>query len=89
MYGFGILEKEGPAPWPAAMALAELIRVIDHCDYVGDYEKDKGVYYKIFRNKKTGKLVGVLWRPIYCSLSCIKEKNIALDGCVDLGILKG
>ncbi len=80
MYGFGVLEKEGPAPWPAAMALTELIRAIDHCDYVGDYEKDKGVYYKIFRNKKTGKLIGVLWRPIYCSLSCIKEKNIALDG---------
>lgn len=80
MYGFGILEKEGPAPWPAAMALTELIRAIDHCDYVGDYEKDKGVYYKIFRNKKTSKLIGVLWRPIYTSLSCIKEKNIALDG---------
>ena len=80
MYGFGILEKEGPAPWPAAMALAELIRAIDHCDYVGDYEKDKGIYYKIFRNKKTGKLIGVLWRPIYTSLSYLKEKNFALDG---------
>ena len=53
--GFGIVEKEGPAPWPAAMALTELIRAIDHCDYVGDYEKEPGTYYKIFRNRNTKK----------------------------------
>ena len=78
--GFGIIEKDGPAPWPGAMALTELIRAIDHCDYVGDYEKEEGTYFKIFRNRNTNKLVGILWRPVYYARSSIKEFNLSLDG---------
>ncbi len=78
--GFGIIEKEGPAPWPAAMALTELIRQIDHCDYIGDYEKEKGTYFKVFRNRNTSKLVGILWHPVYYARSSIKELNLSLDG---------
>ncbi len=78
--GFGILEKDGPAPWPAAMALCELVRAVDHCDYVGDLEHTDGTYYKVFRNRNTNKLVGVVWHPVYYTRSCIKESNLTFDG---------
>ncbi len=78
--GFGVLEKDGPAPWPAAMALCELVRAIDHCDYVGDVDNNDGTYYKVFRNRNTKKLVGVIWHPVYYSRSHLKENNLTFDG---------
>lgn len=78
--GFGVLEKEGPAPWPAAMALCELVRALDYADYVGDYKAGEGIYYKIFRDRRTKQLIGTLWRPVYYSRSFMKEKNLSLDG---------
>ncbi len=78
--GFGILEKDGPAPWPAAMALCELIRAIDYCDYIGDVDNNDGTYYKVFRNRNTGKLLGVIWHPVYYSRSSSKDKNLSFDG---------
>ncbi len=78
--GFGLLEKEGPAPWPAAMALAQLIRAVDHADYVGDWQNDAGVYFKVFRQKADGKLLAIIWRPVYYSRSCETWRNLSLDG---------
>ncbi len=78
--GFGILEKDGPAPWPAAMALAQLIRAVDRAEYVGDYRKDEGVYFKVFRQTDSGRLIAAVWRPVYYSRSCEAEKNLSLDG---------
>ena len=76
--GFGIEEKDGPAPWPAMMALCQLIRETDGAEYIGDLEETPGVYFKVFR-KKDGALTAAVWKPIYYSRSCIKEKNLALD----------
>lgn len=76
--GFGIQEKDGPAPWPAMMALCQLIREVDNTEYIGDYEADEGVYFKVFR-RKDGSLTAAVWKPIYYSRSCEKEKNLALD----------
>ena len=76
--GFGIQEKDGPAPWPAMMALCQLIREVDGAEYIGDLEDTPGVYFKVFR-QKDGSLTAAVWRPVYYSRSCEKEKNLALD----------
>lgn len=77
--GFAFMDEDGPKPWPSVMALAELIRAVDFSTYLGDYEADKGTYFKVFR-KKDGSLFGVVWKPVYLSRSCEKEKNFTLDG---------
>ena len=76
--GFGIQEKDGPAPWPAMMALCQLIREVDGATYIGDLKNDKNVCFKVFR-QKDGSLTAAIWRPIYYSRSCEKEKNLSLD----------
>lgn len=78
--GFGIMEKDGPAPWPAAMALCEMVRQVDRSEYVGNYvdENEPGLYYLVFR-KEDGLLFSVIWRVVYYSRSCTKELNFAVD----------
>ena len=80
MDGFGIMEKDGPAPWPAAMALCELVRQVDRSQYVGNLidEDDSNFYFLVFR-KPTGRLFAVVWRVIYFSRSVEKHKNFAVD----------
>lgn len=76
--GFGILEKEGPAPWPAAMAMAEMIRTLDDAVYIGDLELGRYVYCKVFR-RESGRLLAVAWRPIYVSRSVDPRCNFTVD----------
>ena len=77
-YGFGIMEKDAPAPWPAMLALCQLIRAVDRAEYIGDYQKDEGVYLKVFRDADG--LFGVVWHPVWLARSCEKELNYSLDG---------
>ena len=78
--GFGIMEKDGPAPWPAAMALCEMVRQVDKSEYIGNYydESDPNVYFLVFR-KENGLLFAVVWKVVYYSRSCRKELNFAID----------
>ena len=78
--GFGIMEKDGPAPWPAAMALCELVRQVDKSEYIGNFEDkdDPNLYYVVFR-KPDGGLFALLWKVIYLSRSCEKHNNYAID----------
>ncbi|MDR1891673.1 MAG: hypothetical protein LBQ48_01490, partial [Oscillospiraceae bacterium] len=78
--GFSLWEKDGPAPWPAAMALTQLIRFADHADYVGNYEADPGVWFVVFRNRENDRLQAAVWKPVYLARSCEKEKNLTADG---------
>ena len=79
-FGFSMSEKDGPAPWPVAMAMCQLFRTVDRADYVGDYRKDDGVYYKVFRSIDDGKLFAAVWRPVYIAGSCFKSLNWTVDG---------
>ena len=78
--GFGVMEKDGPAPWPAAMAVCELVRRVDKSEYVGNYvdKSDPNIYFVVFR-KPDGSLFAVIWKVIYFSRSCEKYNNYAVD----------
>lgn len=78
--GFGIMEKDGPAPWPAAMALCELVRQVDKSEYIGNLvdKDDPNLYYVVFR-KPDGGLFALLWKVVYLSRSCEKHNNYAVD----------
>ena len=78
--GFGIMEKDGPAPWPAAMALCELVRQVDKSEYIGNLEdkNDPNTYYIVFR-KPNGSLFAIVWKVVYLSRSCEKFNNYAID----------
>lgn len=78
--GFGVMEKDGPAPWPSAMAACELVRRVDNATYMGHYIDENNPYlYRLIFKKPNGKLFAVIWRVVYFARSSEKYNNFAVD----------
>ena len=76
--GFGIMERDGMAPWPAAVAFCEMTRRLEGARYAGDLALGNEAQCKVF--EKAGKVFAVAWRPMLRSRSCQKACNYTLDG---------
>ena len=76
--GFGILERDGMAPWPAAVAFCEMTRRLEGARYAGDLVLGNEAQCKVF--ERDGRTFAVAWRPLLRSRSWRPEYNYTLDG---------
>ena len=76
--GFGIMERDGMAPWPAAVAFCEMTRRLEGARYAGDLALGNEAQCKVF--EKDGRVFAVAWRPLLRSRSWQKACNYTLDG---------